>query len=521
MIKTFYPKTNLNKVLEDITIALDITQRQYADAESRYQAVGKFLGDCPKISRYNPQVYPQGSFRLGTVVRPLLDGEEYDIDLVCLLQSSYNQTTQKHIKNLIGDRLKEPQYINQLDREHRRCWRLNYHTESKFHLDIIPAIPDNDSIKILNESRLPHNYINTAIGITDNTSDYYNSLSNDWTKSNPKGYAEWFKDQMKRQLNESIKNLVGLKGATIDDVPLYKIKTPLQRAVQILKRHRDLHFEHDDLDRPISIIITTLSAQAYNNENNIYDALISILQNMESYIGVDAEGNSVITNPVDVRENFADKWIEFPVREENFFLWLSRARMDFESLADISNLEKLEMNLNEALGSRVVSKSILKNRSLFNSDSLPTVLRYPNAIDYSPNEQFIEEQYPMHLVYDLKINCKVKQDGFREQSLNNLFILKKNNSLKFFIQKNSTPKPYEVKWKVRNKGVKAKSHGVRGKIVNDNGTESKTEHSSFYGKHFVECYIIKNGMCVARHKIDVPIAGPLKVIASNKPRFLD
>ena len=58
--------------------------------------------------------------------------------------------------------------------------------------------------------------------------------------------------------------------------------------------------------------------------------------------------------------------------------------------------------------------------------------------------------------------------------LNNLFILKKNNSLKFFIQKNSTPKPYEVKWKVRNKGVKAKSHGVRGKIINDNGTESKT-----------------------------------------------
>ncbi|MBR0340863.1 MAG: hypothetical protein IJH64_01160 [Oscillospiraceae bacterium] len=31
------------------------------------------------------------------------------------------------------------------------------------------------------------------------------------------------------------------------------------------------------------------------------------------------------------------------------------------------------------------------------------------------------------------------------------------------------------------------------------------ERTDFYGPHYVECYIIKNGICVARAKVDVPI----------------
>jgi hypothetical protein len=32
------------------------------------------------------------------------------------------------------------------------------------------------------------------------------------------------------------------------------------------------------------------------------------------------------------------------------------------------------------------------------------------------------------------------------------------------------------------------------------------ENSNFEGAHFVECYIIKDGFCVARDRIDVPIS---------------
>ncbi len=506
---TAIPKTTLNHTLKEITEVLDLTQYQYEEAEKHYQAVGKFLGNCPTISQYDPQIFPQGSFRLGTVVRPLIDGEEYDIDLVCLLNASYNDFSPYLLKQTIGNRLKEPQYRKQLDDEHRRCWRLNYNEDSKFHLDIIPAIPDPNSSQYLRGLQMPSTYVDTAISITDNQDAHYYSYTYEWPKSNPKGYAEWFKDQMKVTLNEGLRMYAGLKGVSIDDVPFYRVKTPLQRAIQILKRHRDMIFKHDDEDRPISIIITTLSAKAYANQNNIYDALMAILRDMHLYITTDAYGNSEIKNPVDARENFADKWKEYPKRKENFFLWLERARMDFEILLDIPNPKELEKVLTESLGANVVSKVLTENRSLPLITNTSITLRNPNAIDYSPNEEFIEEKYPVNLLYNLKIDCKVSQKGFRDFLLREVYILKRNHSLKFFVARNTVPKPYEVKWKVRNCGIKANQNGVRGQILNDDGSETRTETSSFYGRHYVECYIIKNGVCVARDKVNVPIAGLL------------
>ena len=58
-----------------------------------------------------------------------------------------------------------------------------------------------------------------------------------------------------------------MQEARVEDVPEYQVKTPLQQGIQILKRHRDIMFVEDPDDKPISIIITTLAAHAYNNES--------------------------------------------------------------------------------------------------------------------------------------------------------------------------------------------------------------------------------------------------------------
>ena len=41
--------------------------------------------------------------------------------------------------------------------------------------------------------------------------------------------------------------------------------------------------------------------------------------------------------------------------------------------------------------------------------------------------------------------------------------------------------------------------------VKSKGGESIDEYSSFNGEHLVECYIIQNGVVVARDRIYVPI----------------
>ena len=45
---------------------------------------------------------------------------------------------------------------------------------------------------------------------------------------------------------------------------------------------------------------------------------------------------------------------------------------------------------------------------------------------------------------------------------------------------------------------------IRGEIIKTDRNH-QYEHTDFYGPHFVECYLVKNGVCVARDKIDVPI----------------
>ena len=47
---------------------------------------------------------------------------------------------------------------------------------------------------------------------------------------------------------------------------------------------------------------------------------------------------------------------------------------------------------------------------------------------------------------------------------------------------------------------------MRGEIINSNkNLTMRHESADFSGPHYMECYIIKNGVVVARDRIDVPI----------------
>lgn len=273
-------KIQFNQILGYLADSLDISETRYEDAVKKYKAVGNWLGkaDSP-LALFSPEVYPQGSFNFGTVVKPVSQEDTYDIDLVCQVGISQNEITQQQLKKMVGDRLKANKiYAAMLEKEGRRCWTLYYADSAKFHMDILPAVPDDYNWLI--QLGVPHVFARHAICITDK--DGWHLYPN-WPRSNPKGYAGWFRQQMITVFESQRKFLAEQLRANIEDVPDYKVKTPLQRAIQILKRHRDIMFEKDSDGRPISIIITTLAAHAYNNETNLYEALISIVKGMRIY----------------------------------------------------------------------------------------------------------------------------------------------------------------------------------------------------------------------------------------------
>jgi hypothetical protein len=131
-----------------------------------------------------------------------------------------------------------------------------------------------------------------------------------------------------RQFSESMALMK--KYASIEEVPAFKLKTPLQRAIQILKRHRDLTFDNSP-EKPISIIITTLAAHAYNNEADTVQALRNIVDTMLNSI---EHNNDIlwIPNPVNPLENFADKWPAHPQLQENFFKWYREVKAHLDKL---------------------------------------------------------------------------------------------------------------------------------------------------------------------------------------------
>ncbi len=130
---------------------------------------------------------------------------------------------------------------------------------------------------------------------------------------------------------------------------------------------------------------------------------------------------------------------------------------------------------------------------------------------YRNTEQFIESSFPVAINYDLTINCEVTQNGFRtgllRDFLANKIRLKPNKSLRFFVENIDVPFPYQLKWKVTNRGEQAiKRDCKRGQIIDDLGSFERRETTDFKGSHFVECYVIKNNMVVAKDSIDVPIS---------------
>src|SRR5665213_932485 len=224
---------------------IELTEAQAALAAERYGTIGRWLGNGEHPLLADATIYPQGSARHRTTVRPV-HRLEHDIDLICELPHTGRELQVPHVHWLVGNRLREHQTYREMLEPINRGWRLNYAGE--FHLDITPAVPDAAQG-------------GGAVLVPDRALKA-------WKESHPKGYAAWF-DEI-----ANIKVLLSQEGRRViragveplpEDVP---IRGPLRRIVQMMKRHRDqlyLAKSADDLcNAPVSIVLTTLATQAFH-----------------------------------------------------------------------------------------------------------------------------------------------------------------------------------------------------------------------------------------------------------------
>lgn len=279
------------ELLARIAQELQLDKTRLERMESAYHAVADVLkNDDDFFKGLEIEVYAQGSKRIGTTVKPVNE-EDFDLDTVLHIYDPYYNHSPEQIYNALVKALEKNAYYKSIMEKKTRCVRLNY--KSDFHMDILPACMPNSFDKLI--IKIPEK-----------------ALKN-WSSGNPKGFGEWFlqiANSVKQPMLRSYSSV--LLEAKVETEPLpdeLYLKTPLQRAVQLLKRYRDLYFQDKDY-RVSSIVITTLAAQLYQGENSIFEAIDGIVSRVKNnYVEAINKGYKFkVLNPVNSEEDFTDSW---------------------------------------------------------------------------------------------------------------------------------------------------------------------------------------------------------------------
>jgi hypothetical protein len=476
---------HLTPVLDGLAIVLDVDPRQQELIVGLYDDLGAWLAEQQE-GVAAVRVYPQGSFRLGTVVRPSGAGGQFDIDLVFLRDLSKSTITKAELKAQAGELLRrycrsrgyaEPVELG-------RCWRLEFFEED-FHLDILPVIPDAESAS------------DTGILLTDRELTL-------WQQSNPIGFANWFYTRMNEvQLREGRLALAAKLGRSVEDVPVFMVRTPLQRAVQLLKRHRDLYFKGRDTHGPPSVLITTLAGLAYDGDADVGRALITIARSMRD--GIQRRGDLWwVPNPSHPEENFADKWNTDPSRKREFDEWLETVTADLARSAGAPGIETSGNHAAKAFGNEALDVA----HGMLGIEPPSGLGAAQRRGELAPGEQSIEHMFTMRLDCSATVTCRIlPTSGWNRASRRELKRRRhgKQEELQFRLETTTVPEPYEIYWKIRNFGREAWTAGqLRGQIRR--GESVHRESTLYTGEHYADCYLVKDGVCRARTRVWVPVA---------------
>ncbi|WP_131539766.1 nucleotidyltransferase domain-containing protein [Pedobacter nototheniae] len=299
------------ELLARIAENLQLDNTRKARMEQAYKAISELIDlDEGFFKDLQIDVYPQGSVLTGTTVKPYRSSE-FDLDIVLQINELYQLFTPFEIYDALLKKLEnDGRYSDKIEKKNR-CIRICYAND--FHMDILPGciiIKGNTTLKIPDRAL------------------------RDWAISNPKEFAEWFLAKANMTMSKPIlesyyqKLKIELRAET-QELPddSYFLKKPLQRAVQLVKRYRDIFFDNNRDYATSSIVITTIMAHNYNGENSIYETIDNALNRIRfQFADAISQGKKFqVENPVLPGELFTDSWTDR--HYDNFYRFIE----DFHS----------------------------------------------------------------------------------------------------------------------------------------------------------------------------------------------
>jgi hypothetical protein len=333
--------------------------------------------------------------------------------------------------------------------------------KGEFHIDIVPTFVRNEGFFIEDS----HTYIT-------------NRIDNILEETNPEGYIDWF-DKKNKQTNGNLIKVIRLAKYLRDIKQTFSVKSILLTTLlsdQVKTGFGDA--DDPDVDYP-----------------DVPTALKTIFNRLNEFLQVNEEIPHV-HNPSLPDEDFIRHWDK--PKYTNF-----RNKTSFYT-------EKIDAAYNEENR----DESILKWREIFGDDFAGSVLieknsSVSNAITSFSHTKAISRfnvphrqppRWPIVQKGNVTVTGWVSRNGFRSQQFQNGTMLPKHCSLSFKAKTNISW-PYKVYWQVVNTDEEARaSNCLRGGFYDgiiEKGGRVRKESTLYTGMHWIECFIVKNGVCVA------------------------
>lgn len=410
-----------------------------------------------KSTSYNiVETITQGSVAMSTIVQN--ESSDYDIDVAIVFEKDDLLEGTTATKNMVANALKRKCKQFKVEPETKtNCVRISY--AEGYHVDF--AI-----------YRRSKNFFGEY---------QYEHCGSQWRKRDPKAITKWFLET-NREKEYKLRIVVRLLKMFCKSRDVWVMPGGLVQSVLL-----EEHFEKDE----------RIDKMFYQTIKSVRDRLI---YNKGIYNPTDrSQSLKLIKKDDDRLQRLEERLTKYINKLDILFVEDCNNKQAIEAWNDFFNHSYWQEQYDNAKTVSTLEKSafaITDEEYIFNE-----------------SEDFIQYLFPMEGRYKLTLECNVEQNGYRIDTLMNMLRkgkwLSPQKTLNFFISLNTTPRPYDIYWKVKNRGEEAKRRNqVRGQIVKTN-SETHTENTNFKGSHFVECYIVKNGICVAKAKIDVPITHKL------------
>jgi hypothetical protein len=350
-------------LLSEVVESLELPKSKKELAEERYNAVAKVLVESGQPLLKHAKIYPQGSFRIGTTVKPVAR-DEFDLDFVCHIPVDSSSYSSKYIYDLVGKVLSENGTYKKMLEPKKRCWRINY--AGDFHMDITPSTIDASHYG--NGEMVPDREL--AI----------------WKESNPIGFANMVNtaDELAPNFSSMLFDSIMTKSesSNIEELPDGEKKI-LKRFLQIIKRSRDTYFYNHVWSEfsPISVLLTTIVTKAYIHcvERKTYDDVLEVFEDvlhvMPDFIKqyeVSGKTYYMVENPTHTKENFSEKWNKDERYHKAFIVWRINLLQNISELRKLgeSGLDMYANSMQKILGDKPVKRIIeAKAKSMFDKKS--------------------------------------------------------------------------------------------------------------------------------------------------------